>query len=85
MNRRDVLSELRNLELPTDGYIVLGGAAVVARGLRDTNDSDIEAYLDVNFGELERSTPWLLAHAERIDEVPVIAWQTLIYGSTASL
>ena len=85
MNRRDVLSKLRNRKLPADECIVVGGAAVVARSIRDTDDIDIEAYLDVNCGEFERSTPWLPAHAERIDEVPVIDLQTLIYGSTASL
>jgi len=109
VNRRDVLSEIRNLKLPAGEYIVVGGAALAARGIRDTDDIDIvvtqslfaeleragwalkirpngkpglhrgrvEAYLDVNCGDFERSTPWLLAHAELVDEIPVIDLETL--------
>ena len=37
----------------------------------------VEAYLDVNTPGFERSTPWLIENAERLDGIPFVDLNTL--------
>ena len=41
MNREQVLAELRALKLQLGQYVVVGGAALAIRGIRDTEDIDL--------------------------------------------
>jgi hypothetical protein len=109
MNRDQVLAELHALKLTFGQYVVVGGAALAIRDIRDTEDIDLvvtpqlfdelaargwqpkvrpsgkpglkfaraEAYLDVNCQAFERSTSWLLEHAERVHDTPLVDLPTL--------
>jgi hypothetical protein len=109
MDRLEVLHAIGALGLHCADYVVVGGAAMTIRGIRDTGDidlvvtpelfdhlarvgwhkklrpngkpglrlGDIEAYLDVNTRAFERSTTWLLQHAEVIEGVPCVDLDTL--------
>lgn len=109
MDRHRILSEIRRLNLPADAYVVVGGAAMAIRGLRQTEDVDLvvtpslfaeleksgwrrkqrpsgkpgllhgpfEAYLDVNTRAFQRSTSWLLEHAEFVEGIPLVDLGTL--------
>ncbi|MDB5225540.1 MAG: hypothetical protein JWL87_492 [Candidatus Adlerbacteria bacterium] len=37
----DIFSEIKKHNFPVDEYVVIGGAALAARGLKETNDIDI--------------------------------------------
>ena len=54
MDRNKLLSEIRGLNLPAGAYVVVGGAAMAIRGLRDTEDVDLVVTPPL-FAELERS------------------------------
>lgn len=54
MNREEVLCEIRSLRLPADQYVVVGGAALAARGIRETQDIDLVVTPSL-FEELERA------------------------------
>ena len=41
MNRDQVLAELQALKLPSGQYVVVGGAALAIRDIRDTDDIDL--------------------------------------------
>lgn len=41
MNQEQILLEIQNLRLPANQYVVVGGAALTARGIRETNDIDL--------------------------------------------
>ena len=41
MNRQEVIAKIRALELPTQQYVVVVGASMAVRGLRDTADIDL--------------------------------------------
>ena len=43
----DVIEELKKLNFPSEKYVVFGGAALAARGLRETFDIDIVASDDL--------------------------------------
>jgi hypothetical protein len=43
MNSQQVIIEMEALALPTDQYVVVGGAALAIRGLRSTEDIDLVA------------------------------------------
>jgi hypothetical protein len=58
VNRKDVLSGLRLLELPPDQYVVVGGAALAVREIRDTNDIDLVVTPSL-FDQLNRAG-WVL-------------------------
>ena len=100
---------VRALGLPSRKYVVVGGAALAARDLRNTDDIDlvvtdelfsqlaasgwtgksrpngkpglrkgcVEAYLDVNTDGFERSTAWLMEHAEVVHGIPLVDLHTL--------
>lgn len=53
MNREDVVLEIRRLQLPRGQYVVVGGAALAARGIRETRDIDLVVTPEL-FEELER-------------------------------
>lgn len=53
LDREAVLAEIRALGLPPDRYVVVGGAALAVRGIRDTADIDLVVTPSL-FGELER-------------------------------
>jgi hypothetical protein len=54
MNRSDIISEIRALCLPLRQYVVVGGAAMAVRGIRETDDIDLVVTASL-FEELERS------------------------------
>jgi uncharacterized protein len=54
MDRQEVLAMIAALQLPEGKYVVVGGAAMAARGLRDTNDIDLVVTPEL-FGQLARS------------------------------
>ncbi len=37
----DIFAEIKKYNFPTEEYVVIGGAAMAARGLKETNDIDI--------------------------------------------
>ncbi len=37
----DIFTQIKRLNFPLDQYVVFGGAAIAARGIRETNDADI--------------------------------------------
>lgn len=37
----DIFSELKKLDFPTDQYVVIGGAAMAGRGIKETKDLDL--------------------------------------------
>lgn len=37
----DIFTQIKRLNFPSDQYVVFGGAAIAARGIRETNDADI--------------------------------------------
>ena len=110
MDRREVLRQMRRLKLPADAYVVVGGAAMAVRGIRETEDIDLvvtpslfadleragwrrkrrpngkpglrrdqlEAYLDVNTESFQRTTAWLLEHAEIVEGVPLADLESLV-------
>lgn len=41
MNWTDILAKLRELNIPPEEYIVVGGGALAARNIRDTEDIDL--------------------------------------------
>lgn len=41
MNGQQVISAIRALNLPVGDYVVVGGAAMAVRGLKDTSDIDL--------------------------------------------
>lgn len=41
MDRQEVIAEILALELPAHAYVVVGGAAMTIRGLRETSDIDL--------------------------------------------
>src|SRR5688500_16832104 len=41
MDRQEVIAEIVGLGLPVGQYIVVGGASMTIRGLRDTSDIDL--------------------------------------------
>lgn len=109
MNRHEILDEIRRLNLPVNAYVIVGGAAMAVRDIRETDDIDLvvtpslfaalersgwrrkqrpngkpglrqgrlEAYLDVNTEAFQRSTPWLIEHAEMVSGVPLVDLGTL--------
>jgi len=106
---KKVVAIVRALGLPPEQYVVVGGAALAARDLRNTDDIDlvvtrglfaqladsgwtgksrpngkpglrkgcVEAYLDVNTDGFERSTDWLIQHAEVVQGIPLVDLHTL--------
>ena len=41
MDRQEVIAKIHALELPSSEYVVVGGASMTIRGLRDTTDTDL--------------------------------------------
>lgn len=54
MDGQEVLATIADLQLPEGKYVVVGGAAMAVRGLRDTNDIDLVVTPEL-FGQLARS------------------------------
>lgn len=55
MDWQDVVRELGCLNLPVDGYVVVGGAALAARGIRETEDIDLVVTANL-FQKLEQAS-----------------------------
>ncbi|MCC6316554.1 MAG: hypothetical protein IT361_02595 [Gemmatimonadaceae bacterium] len=53
MNRADIVTELRQLVLPRMHFVVVGGAAMTLRDLRETDDIDLVVSREL-FQSLER-------------------------------
>jgi hypothetical protein len=53
----DIFSELKKLNFPQDKYLVIGGAALAGRNLKQTRDLDILVEKDF-LKELEKDTNW---------------------------
>ena len=53
----DIFFELKKLNFPTEKYLVIGGAALAGRGLKETRDLDILLSKDL-MEELRKDTSW---------------------------
>ena len=51
MNRSNVIKRIRSLSLPSGQYVMVGGASLTVRGIRETQDIDIVVFPEL-FDEL---------------------------------
>lgn len=54
----DIFSTIKNLHLPANKYLVIGGAALAGRGIKETKDVDLLLSKDL-LNEFRNSNSWL--------------------------
>ncbi len=59
LDKAAIVKKMKELNLPTDQYLVLSGGSLAAHGIRQTSDIDIVADEDL-FAQLKKTGQWKL-------------------------